>query len=474
MFAQATSYWYSLGAIWDGSGYDHYSAVQYSQGAGIHLAVGCLIDNKGNDSYYSRLGPSQGEGHDLSVGVLLDRAGNDVYYASGGQGTALTNSVGLLVDVTGNDVYSSTEKLALAGGKPARGFASAGMFVDMAGKDYYTAGSAGSDYGFWTNGVYGAGMDLSAEPIAGDEAEQGDTLELADSLELEVDSLFKIAALWEVGNVRAKVKQARRQLKDLGKEAIEYVFENKLDTKSGLESRAVEALLKEWPDTAKPYLYRALHDDRRRARANAVYWLGKLKEQAKDAVDSLFLAMKQKRASPRWVAKALGEIGDSTVVPRILFLLKDEYEPSRIVTAEACGKLKNPVAVPDLIRTLGDRLFTVRSAAEMALEKIGKPGLEPLLDKMANQKPPALGHAVRGAGKITTELDTLEDRELLVRCRKTFVSYLKHGNPFVRLVAVEALENFLDDPLKRALEAARAEETNRFVLAAYRKALAED
>jgi len=473
VFAQATSYWYSLGAIWDGSGYDHYSAAQYSQGAGIHLSVGCLINNQGNDSYYSRLGPSQGEGHDLSVGVLLDRKGNDVYHASGGQGTALTNSVGLFVDITGNDVYSSTEKLALAGGKPARGFASAGMFVDMAGKDYYTSGSAGSDFGFWTNGTYGAGMDFSSEPVAGDEAEQGDTLQLIGSLELPVDSVFKIAALWEVGNARAKVRQARKQLKELGKEAIEYVFEHKLDTKSGLESRAVEALFKAWPDTAKPYLYKALYDERRRARANAVYWLGKLKQDAKDGVDSLFLAMKQKRASPRWVAKALGEIGDSTVVPRILFLLKDGYEPSRIVTAEACGKLKNPVAIPDLIRILGDRLFTVRSAAEMALTKIGKPGLEPLLDRMTVMKSPGLGHTIRASGKIAAELDTIKDRELLVRCRKVFVSYLRYDEPFVRLVAVQALENFLDDPLRRTLEAARAEETNRFVLAGFGKILAE-
>ncbi len=474
VFAQATSYWYSFGALWDGAGYDHYVAAQYSQGAGIHLAVGCLIDNEGNDSYYSRLGPSQGEGHDLSVGVLVDRKGHDVYHASGGQGTALTNSVGLFVDVTGNDVYSSTEKLALAGGRPARGFASVGNFADLAGEDHYTGGSAGSDFGHWTNGVYGVGLDLSAERVAGDEADEGDTLEVeADSLDLPVDSIFQIAAMWEVGNVRAKVRQARKQLKELGREAIDYVFEKKVATKSGLESRAIGGLLKEWPDTAKPCLYRALHDDRRRARANAVHWLGKLEEDAADAVDSLFLAMNEKRASPRWVAKALGNIGDSTVVPRILFLLEDDYEPSRIVTAEACGKLKNPVAVPNLIAGLEDRLFTVRSAAEMALEKIGRPGLEPLLDATGGQQSPALGHAIRVAGRIAAELDTLEDRKLRVRCRKTFLLFLWHEDPFVRLVTVRALAGFLDDPLRRILETVEAEETNRFVLSACREVLSE-
>lgn len=474
VFAQGTSYWYSLGALWDGAGYDHYSAEQYSQGAGIHLAVGCLIDNDGNDSYYSRLGPSQGEGHDLSVGVLVDRKGHDVYHASGGQGTALTNSVGLFVDLTGNDVYSSTERLALAGGRPARGFASIGSFLDAEGEDFYTGASVGSNLGAWTNGTYGAGIDLKGERVAGDEADEGDTLEPeSDSLDLPIDSIFKYAATWEVGNARAKVKQARKQLSALGSEAIEWVFENKADSKDGLESRAVEQLLKDHPDIAKPYLFRALRHDKLRARANAVYWLGKLESEAEDAVDSLFLAMKQERASPRWVARALGEIGDSLVVPRILFLLEDEYEPSRIVTAEACGKLKNPVAIPELIRALDDRLFTVRSAAEAALEGIGKPVLEPVLYAMLTLRPPALGHALRAAGRVAAGLDTLQDRELRVQCRKLFLSKVGHESEFVRMTAVEALDALMDGPLRRELEAARAVETNRFVLAAFDKALSE-
>ncbi len=475
VYAQATSYWYSLGMLWDGAGYDHYLAAQYSQGAGIHLAVGGLVDCEGNDSYYSRLGPSQGEGHDLSVGLLLDREGNDVYHASGGQGTALTNSVGLFVDVTGNDVYSSTEALALAGGRPARGFASVGNFLDLAGQDRYTAGSAGADYTSWTNATYGAGTDVGNEPVPGDAEDEGDTLAAwADSAEIPIDTVFKYAAMWEVGNARARVRQARARLEELGQAALEWVYENKVDSKSGLESRAVEKLNKVMPDSAKPFLYRALHDERRRARANAVYWLGKLEDEARDAVDSLFGAMADERASPRWVVRALGDIGDSTVVPRILFLLRDEYEPSRIVTAEACGKLKNPVAIPDLVRTLDDRLFTVRSAAEAALEKIGRPSLEPLLDALPDMESPALGHALRVAGRVAADLDMLDDLELRVRCRQAFLPLLEHERAFVRMQAVEALGHFMDDPLRRELEAAAAGEVNRFVLSAYEKLLSSD
>lgn len=475
VYAQATSYWYALGALWDGGGYDHYRAAQYSQGAGIHLAVGCLIDVEGNDSYYSRLGPSQGVGHDFSVGVLVDRAGNDVYHASGGQGYALTNSVGLLVDVTGNDVYSSTEPLSLAGGRPARGFASIGNFIDLEGRDYYTAGSAGADETGWTLGTYGAGRDIGAEPVAGDEADEGDTLALElDRPDLPIESLFHYASMWEVGNARARVRVARERLHALGGEAVEWVAANKADTKNGLELRAVELLAQAHPDFAKPHFCLLMRDDRVLARNNAAYWLGQLKDSARDVTDSLLLALEEGRITPRRAVSSLGDIGDSAVAPRIAYLLRDDYEPSRIVTCEALGKLKAESSVPDLVAALADRLFTVRSAAEDALGKLGRPALEPLLTALAEQRPPALGHSLRVLGKLAAELDTTEDADTRDRLREAVAARLSADAPFVRLTAVEALAPLLDDPLRAKLEARLAEEANPFVLAACRKALAAE
>ncbi len=468
VYAQGTSYWYSLGMLYDGEGYDHYMAAQYSQGAGIHLSVGALIDEQGNDVYYSRLGPSQGQGHDLSVGLLLDRKGNDVY-ASSGQGVGLTNSVGLFCDVTGDDYYTGVDP---AGGHPARGFASIGNFLDLAGHDYYLSGTPGADSSFWINGTYGAGADLSNVPVPGDEADEGDTAQVAeiDTLAVPIESLFKIDATWEVGNARARVRQARKQFNALGRRAVEYVFEKKADTKDGLELRAIEELVKAFPDTAKPFLFKALRDERLYARSNAAYLLGKLGKDGRDGVESLLVALKEDRISPRRAAGSFGDIGDSLVIPRILYLLKDSYEPSRIVTAEACGKLKNPAAIPDLVRTLSDRLFTVRSAAEMALEQIGKESLDSLLLALPQLKSPALGHAIRCCGTLAAKFDTA-DTALGVRCRTVFSGYLEYKEPFVRLVAVQALERFLDEPLKATLEAARAKETNRFVLGQYAKIL---
>jgi len=280
-----------------------------------------------------------------------------------------------------------------------------------------------------------------------------------------------------------KVNRARKQLVKLGPKALEYVAEKKMDTKDGLESEAIEVLVKAWPDSSKPYLFRALRDDRYLARQNGAYFLGKLGRSAFDAVESIYAALKAKRISPRRGVYAFGDIGDSLVVPRVLYLLKDKMEISRIVTAEACGKLKNPVAIPDLIQTLNDRMFTARSAAEAALVAIGKPSLEPVLAAIGFGdsphsgtvpvlKPVTLGHALRTAGALASKLDTTQaDKDLQARCRAAFMAYVAHPDNFVRIQAVAAGGMVLDDSVRATLASARAQEKDWFVLTKYREVL---
>ncbi|MGQ9707545.1 MAG: HEAT repeat domain-containing protein [bacterium] len=474
VFAQGTSYWYSLGMLYDGEGFDHYSAQQYSQGAGIHLSVGALVDGEGNDSYFSRLGPSQGEGHDLSVGVLVDRKGDDGYYASAGQGVGLTNSVGLFIDHDGNDWYMASESLICQGSSNwARGFGGMGIFLDLAGKDWYPGRNLAQDQNRWTKGTYGSGVDLHRPATVIDYEPDVETSEASiDSvITAPVESIFKTASIWAVGNARKKVMRARKELIRLGRRAVEYVFEKKLDTKDGLESEAINALMKALPDTGKHYLFKGLRDSRFLARQNSAYWLGEMGRNAMDAVDSILLALKEKRITPRRGVYALGSIGDSTVVPKILFLLRDTFEVSRIVTAEACGKLKNPVAIDDLIYTLNDRFFTVRSAAEAALVAIGEPSVNPLLDCLANKRSPALGHVIRAIGQIVTRVDTLATEGLKSRCRQEIMCYLNHQEPFVRLCAVEALGRMMDPQVRAVLVTAQEKETDPFVQSSYRQVL---
>ncbi len=87
------------GGPYDTGGQDVYSSAQYSQGSGIHLASGILVDAGGDDQFISRRGPSQGAAHDLSTGFLLDMEGEDCYATDGGQGLALTNSAAVFADL---------------------------------------------------------------------------------------------------------------------------------------------------------------------------------------------------------------------------------------------------------------------------------------------------------------------------------------------------------------------------------------
>jgi hypothetical protein len=349
-----------------------------------------------------------------------------------------------------------------------------GIFADLAGTDKYSQRNVATERAFWTKGTYGSGLDFDRPASVENFEPDVDTSEAAldTAITAPVESVFKTASMWRVGNIVMKVNRARKQLVKLGPKALRYVAEKKMDTKDGLESEAIEVLVKAWPDSSKPYLFKALRDERLLARNNAAYFLGKLGRSAFDAVESVYAALKEKRISPRRGVYSLGDIGDSLVVPRILYLLKDKMEISRIVTAEACGKLKNPAAIPDLIQTLGDPMFTVRSAAEAALVAMGRTSLEPVLADLPKLKPVALGHALRTSGALVARLDTAQaDKDLRVRSRSAFASHVTDPDNFVRIQAIAACGTVLDDSLRISLAARRLEEKDWFVLTKYREVL---
>jgi hypothetical protein len=106
----------------------------------------------------------------------------------------------------------------------------------------------------------------------------------------------------------------------------------------------------------------------------------------------------------------------------------------------------------------------------MALAAIGEPSLDSLLGVLGRMKPPALGHAVRVCADIAARLDTSK-ADSRNRTRAALAPYLRHEDVFVRLVAVQGLAKLMDEPMRTEFETDRAEETNQFVLAAFRKAL---
>ncbi len=172
IFAQAASYWWSLGLIYDSSGNDNYQAFQYAQGAATHMTLGILIDDYGSDVYFGK-GLMHGCGHDYSAGIILDRHGDDTYTAYDlSQGAGSANGVGLLIDSEGNDRYFVKNRLNTQGyGNPRRDFGSIGLFIDLGGDDQYL-GNGQNDYYWRTDSKWGGGMDIELNPPDSSEANQ--------------------------------------------------------------------------------------------------------------------------------------------------------------------------------------------------------------------------------------------------------------------------------------------------------------
>ena len=164
IFAQACSYWWSLGVIYDSSGNDDYNCFQYGQGAATHMTLGILVEDFGNDVYFGK-GLMQGCGHDYSCGIILDRHGNDTYTAYDlSQAAGSANGAGVLIDNEGDDRYFVKNYNNTHGyGNPRRDFGSIGLFIDLGGADQYVG--HGADNFYWqTDSKWGGGMDIELNP----------------------------------------------------------------------------------------------------------------------------------------------------------------------------------------------------------------------------------------------------------------------------------------------------------------------
>lgn len=461
VFAQATSYWYSIGMIVDRSGNDRYLAAQYAQGSGIHLSVGILIDSEGDDHYVSKYGPGQGEGHDFAVGVLMDKQGDDVYCMSGGQGIGLTNSVGIFIDSQGKDTYATREKNTGQGsGTWARGFGSAGIFLDLMQKDSYPEMSPGDDDRIWTQGTYGVGIDVHSDSTP--EEPEFEMQPVPDLEDMTIEEVFEEASMWEVREAKDRVRAGRKELIERGMEAVSYVIENEIDTRSGLALRAISELADSLPDSIAPYLMDVLDDERFWARVNAIYLLGGLKW--KPAIDPLLDQIERPGNKKRSAISALGRIGEKRVAPKIAEYLRSDDEPTRISAAVALSRLKDDRTIPALVAALDDEQFTVRSAVENALVGLGQASLAHLIHHLKKGNTISLPNKIRAVSRIAKKGDSGLKR----RGARAIRPYLSNENRTVRIFAVDGLSGLGDT---ETLKWMAKKEKDELVLSRYKHAL---
>jgi hypothetical protein len=265
---------------------------------------------------------------------------------------------------------------------------------------------------------------------------------------METDSakmarLFHYASLWEVRGDIAKVRTARRMLKDdYGAQALDYIFNYEFVTYDGLALRAIEEHFKEFKDTAAYYLYKGLEADNDTIVRNSIYLLGQL--EIEGAADTLVKKLEDKRndSLAGSLVSALGKLKAEQAVPTVLKYADHGKERMRILVAEACSKIKDTRAIPAMIDDLRDSYFTVRAAAMAALAEIGKEALEPLeleLDK--TRKPDQEATLLRTLRNVYKRLEDGEKTsELKERLAELARPYLDAEYPALREQAKKLLD----------------------------------
>lgn len=182
-FGMGGSFWYGFGMLIDDGGNDFYETGNpgdydgYTLGAAIHLALACMIDRKGNDTYFAnKIGPAVG--WNFSPGWLIDEAGNDNLkitakdwnYAAAG----VQNGCGFLVKKSGSLKISGG---VFPSGQIERECGSIGLLLNLGDSGLYAADTTRMEPGLWWSGSGGianqswcAGIDMTglAEQILDD------------------------------------------------------------------------------------------------------------------------------------------------------------------------------------------------------------------------------------------------------------------------------------------------------------------
>jgi hypothetical protein len=456
IYAQGVGYWYSLGALFDDAGNDSYNATQYAQGAGIHLAAGVLEDNAGDDRFGSRFGPGQGGAHDLSVAFFHDRSGDDQYVMSGGQGMAINNSAAIFFDQAGNDAYFTQESSLSQGGvADARGFGNVAAFVDAEGHDIY-ATRGEQDSSEWLRGLFAVGYDVAYDSLRPREAQPDTHLVPQDTLR-PIPDLFRDAARWEVTDMREIVRRARAALKARGIPAVRWVGEHKLNTNDDLEKRAISDLFKVYPDSAAPYLRAALETSNRDARKNAIMMFSEMKY--KPGADVLLKKLRDPSFTRlrRQILYALGEIKDPSAVGLLMEFSRSSIEYERVAATVSLGKLQDAHGWPDIFARLQDSVYTVRSAAILALAAQNPDVVSELKDQLDSENPFYLERLLIASSRMAERWrNDAELKKQLPKLAAIARKFVDHPLPRVQgaalLVAAQSLEPAELDKITQKLD----------------------
>ncbi len=138
------------------------------------------------------------------------------------------------------------------------------------------------------------------------------------------------------------------------------------------------------------------------------------------------------KSAAYWIAKQYwdkgAEIGEQAVQP-LIDVLEDTESWNRMEAARQLGKLGDKKAADSLIKLLDDKYWNVREAAADALIKLGRPAVDPLINRMLTGSKETFKIIADVLGEIGD-----------ARARQPLEYVLRDKRPFVREAAATALK----------------------------------
>ncbi|MDD3625713.1 MAG: hypothetical protein PHV06_00195 [bacterium] len=278
----------------------------------------------------------------------------------------------------------------------------------------------------------------------------------AEISEEKLEELFKTASLWEVGDNKELVQNARNELISIGQPAYEFIINKKLGSNDSLQFRALEAVIPAKPAIAIPLLRNVLKDEKQNpaSRKDAIYFLGKLQDsEEKDYILALF----NNRDYQSAVVNYSKQLKISEIEPLVIKELPELTEPRAISYIDVLGEIGTDASVEFLINYLqSDRNMILRTAAENSLMRLIKSGnYEMFITSLQKTKSDQLKYHLITIIASTNNPD-LED---------ILIEQLNDKNWIIRYLTVKKLKEFSpSQKISNALEQLKAKENNPIIL----------
>jgi hypothetical protein len=299
---------------------------------------------------------------------------------------------------------------------------------------------------------------------------------LAQEAETDFDELWRVGSLWQVGDNRERVDDARQAIIDAGDDGLKYAL-TKLDVADTLQIRCLRAVFAGFGDTAYDDLVANISHDEPAARRNVAELLTRLDDSR--AADPLLAQAKVEESLGAKLAQlaALSKWELEAGVPLMVEISNSEADRIRHRATSLLGPFSTMEAVERLIEMLDDDVYYVREGARDALAKGSKEARFMCFESLQGElELPAVEQKLRRVRLLLPVVATLA----VDAVPQTLEKALGHESGAVRAEAGDALVTWkqgaglLDDSVdvQQMLRDALKDEYDPFAKSALESALA--